>query len=237
MPGRMAGNADAVAPRDVVVVGGSAGSLTALCQLAASLPPGLPGAVAVTIHVREGARTQLPSILARRGPLPAAHARTGERLRPGRIYVAPPGRHLLMPAGVVELSSGPRLNRTRPAVDAMFASASRWFGDRVVAVVLSGMLDDGAAGAALVEQAGGLVVVQHPREAEQPSMPRAALAAARSAIPVPGAELGHVVTGMVGGSGLVSWPRTAAPESAQAGMEASGDLADTLRAQMRDAQS
>jgi two-component system chemotaxis response regulator CheB len=80
-------------------------------------------------------------------------------------YVAPPGRHLLMPAGVVEFSSGPRMNRTRPAVDAMFASASRWFGDRVVAVVLSGMLDDGAVSAALVEQAGGLVVVQRPQAA------------------------------------------------------------------------
>jgi chemotaxis response regulator CheB len=67
-----------------------------------------------------------------------------------------------MPAGVVELSSGPRMNRTRPAVDAMFASASRWFGDRVVAVVLSGMLDDGAVGAALVEQAGLILVTPWP---------------------------------------------------------------------------
>ena len=61
--------------------------------------------------------------------------------------MAPPGYHLLMPAGVVELSNGPRMNHTRPAVDAMFASTARWFGDRVVAVVLSGGLDDGAVGA------------------------------------------------------------------------------------------
>jgi two-component system, chemotaxis family, protein-glutamate methylesterase/glutaminase len=74
-----------VEPRDVVVVGGSAGSPTTLCQLAAALPPGLPGAVAITIHVREQARTLLPSILGRRGPLPAAHARMGEPLQPGRI--------------------------------------------------------------------------------------------------------------------------------------------------------
>lgn len=135
-------------PRDVVVVGGSAGSLEPLSQLAAALPTGLPGFVAVTIHVAEQAKSRLPNILRRAGPLPAAHARTGEPLEPGRIYVAPPGCHLLMPAGVAELSGGPRMNRSRPAVDAMFASAARWFGDRVVAVVLSGALDDGAVGAA-----------------------------------------------------------------------------------------
>jgi two-component system chemotaxis response regulator CheB len=213
-----------VEPRDVVVVGGSAGSLAPLRQLSAALPPGLPGAVAVTIHVGEQARSRLPSILERRGPLPAGHARTGEPLRPGRIYVAPPGCHLLMPEGVVELSNGPRMNRARPAVDAMFASAARWFGDRVVAVVLSGVLDDGAVGAALVEQAGGLVVVQDPREAEQPSMPRAALAAARTAIPVPDAGLGEVVSGMLDEGGLVSWPRTAPRQAAEVSMEDGSDL-------------
>jgi two-component system, chemotaxis family, protein-glutamate methylesterase/glutaminase len=183
-----------VGPRDVVVVGGSAGSLAPLRRLAAALPSGLPAAVAVTIHVGEQAHSRLPAILDRPGPLPAAHARMGEALLPGRIYVAPPGCHLLIPGGVVELSHGPRLNRCRPAVDAMFASAARWFGDRVVAVVLSGMLDDGAAGAALVEQAGGLVIVQDPRDAAQPSMPRAALAAAHRAIPLPAAELGQAVS-------------------------------------------
>jgi two-component system, chemotaxis family, protein-glutamate methylesterase/glutaminase len=212
-----------VEPRDVVVVGGSAGSMAPLRQLAAALPPDLPGAVAVTIHVGEQARSLLPSILERDGPLPTAHARTGEPLRSGHIYVAPPGCHLLMPAGVVELSNGPRMNRTRPAVDAMFASAARWFGDRVVAVVLSGVLDDGAVGAALVEHAGGLVVVQDPREAAQPSMPQAALAAARTAIPVPDDELGPVVSGMLGEGGLVSWPRNQEDEAAEVSMEESSD--------------
>ena len=54
--------------------------------------------------------------LSRSGALPAAHAKTGDLLQPGRVYVAPPGCHLLLPSGVIELSSGPRVNRTRPAV-------------------------------------------------------------------------------------------------------------------------
>jgi len=208
----------------VVVVGGSAGSMEPLRQLAAALPAGLPGSVAVTIHIGEQARSRLPQILDRQGPLPAAHARTSEVLRPGRFYVAPPGCHLLMPAGVVELSNGPRMNRVRPAIDAMFASAVRWFGDRVVAVVLSGVLDDGAVGAALVDQAGGLVVVQDPKEAAQPSMPQAALAAVPAATAVSGARLGEVVSGMLGERGLASWPRSGPGKAAEMSMEEGSNL-------------
>src|SRR5215475_1369073 len=191
-------------PRDVVVVGGSAGSLEPLRALVAALPADLPGMVLVTQHV--GARSELPWLLSRAGRLPASHAKEGEQLEAGRVFVAPPGCHLLVPRGVVELSNGPKVNRSRPAVDVMFASAARWFGDRVVAVVLSGLLDDGAVGAALVAQAGGLVVAQEPDEAAQPSMPRAALAAAPDAIALPGRKLAEVVSAMLGESGLMTWP-------------------------------
>ena len=224
MRSRRLGSGEVVETRDVVVVGGSAGGIEPLRLLAAAVPAGLPGSVAVTIHIGEQARSRLPQILERMGPLPAAHARTGESLRPGRIYVAPPGCHLLMPAGVIELSNGPRVNRARPAIDAMFASAARWFGDRVVAVVLSGVLDDGAVGAALVEQAGGLVVVQDPKEAAQPSMPQAALAAAPTAVAVPGVRLGEVVGGMLGERGLVDWPRPEQLEAPEVSMEEASDL-------------
>ncbi len=220
-------------PRDVVVVGGSAGSLVPMRQLVAALPANLPGSVAVTMHVGEQARSRLPQILSRSGPLPAAHAVTAEPLRPGRIYCAPPGRHLLMPEGIVQLSNGPRMNRTRPAVDAMFASAARWAGDRVVAVVLSGGLDDGAVGAATVAQSGGLVVVQEPEEADYPSMPRSAFAAAPGAIAVPSAELGEVVSGMLGETGLVTWPHRAREEVPVASMDESSDLQFLSRGESR----
>lgn len=208
----------------MVVVGGSAGSLDPLRELAAALPADLPGSVLVTMHVSEEARSRLPWLLSRSGPLPAKHAEEGERLRPGRIYVAPPGRHLLIPGGVVELSNGPRVNHTRPAVDVMFASAARWFGDRVVAVVLSGLLDDGAVGAALVAQAGGQVVVQDPDEAAHSSMPRAALSAAPGAIAVPSKRLGEVAAGMLGEEGLAAWPRLQVPEVTGVTMDEGSDL-------------
>lgn len=196
------GSCSRVEPRDLVVIGGSAGSLEPLRALAAALPADLAGSVLVTMHVSEQARSRLPWLLSRWSSLPATHAETGERLEPRHIYVAPPGYHLLVPKGFVELSNGPRVNRTRPAVDVMFDSAARWFGDRVVAVVLSGLLYDGAAGAARVAQRGGLVVVQEPQDAAQPSMPRAALAAAPGAVAVPVTKLGEVVSSMLGNTGL-----------------------------------
>src|SRR5215469_3020543 len=203
-------------PRHVAVIGGSAGALGPVRQLGAALPAGLPGSVLVTLHVSTRARGELPWLLSHSGPLPAEYAKEGERLQPGQVYVAPPGRHLLVPGGVVELSNGPMVNHFRPAVDATFASAARWFGDRVVAVVLSGLLDDGAVGAALVAQAGGLVVVQDPEEADYPSMPRAALAAVPGAIVAPAKQLSEMVAGVLGEAGLAAWPQSLVAAQADA---------------------
>jgi len=193
------------------VVGGSAGSLAPLRTLASALPANLPASVLVSMHMGDRAESRLPWLLSRSGPLPAAHAKAGERLQAGRVYVAPPGFHLTVPDGIVELSDGPRVNGSRPAIDVMFGSAARSFGARVVAVVLSGLLYDGAVGAAQVAQAGGLVVVQEPEEAAQPSMPRAAMAAAPGAMGVPEMRLGEVITGMLGEAGLATWPRPERP--------------------------
>lgn len=183
--------------RGVLVVGGSAGALEPLTEVLGGLTPNFPGSVLVTIHIGERSPSRLPQLLSRAGPLTAAYPRRGERLQRGRIYVAPPGLHLLVTGGVAELSDGPRVNRHRPAIDVMFTSAARWAGDRVVAMVLSGALDDGAVGAALIAQAGGTVIVQDPQQAQFPSMPRAAMAAAGGAAAVPTDRIAEYVTDLL----------------------------------------
>jgi two-component system chemotaxis response regulator CheB len=181
-----------VTSNGVVVVGGSAGSHPALLSVVAGLPVDLPAAVLVVIHIGDRV-SRLPQILSRKGQLPAAHARDGAPLRNGEILVAPPGFHLLVEDGNVRLGGGPRVNRVRPAVDVLFESAARTAGPLVTAVVLSGMLDDGAVGAALIAQAGGQVLVETPDQAPHSSMPRAALAAAPGAIALPANELAAAV--------------------------------------------
>jgi two-component system, chemotaxis family, protein-glutamate methylesterase/glutaminase len=136
--------------RDVVVVAASAGGIEVLRDLLSRLPGGLQAAVLVVRHIPATSGGALANILDRSGPLPTAPARDGEDVRPGHVYVAPPDRHLLISGHRVQLSHGPRQSGHRPAADPLFTSAAAACGSRVLAVVLSGMLDDGAAGAAAV---------------------------------------------------------------------------------------
>jgi two-component system chemotaxis response regulator CheB len=160
-------------------MGASAGGLAALETLLPQLPAHLPASVFVVVHVTPNWPSELPRILTRKSALPVGHAVDRETIRPGRIYVAPPDRHMLLQDGQIRLTRGPRENRSRPAIDPLFRSAAYAFGSRVVGVVLTGLLDDGAQGLAVVKECGGKTLVQDPEEATWPDMPRSALASVR----------------------------------------------------------
>ncbi len=164
-----------MAHHDIVVIGASAGGVEALTRLVRALPPGLPASLFVVCHFPSGFRSVLPEILSGSGPLLATHAIDGELFHPGHIYVAPPDYHLLLAAeNRIQLRRGPRENHHRPAIDPLFRSAARNYGSRVIAVVLTGFLNDGAAGLLAVRSAGGLAVVQDPADAEVAVMPETA---------------------------------------------------------------
>ncbi len=160
---------------DIVVVGASAGGVETLTALVGGLPPDLPAAVFVVLHLPPYSASRLSAILDRAAPLPAAHPEDGEAVVPGRIIVAPPDRHLLLRPGRVALARGPRENHARPAIDPLFRTAARAYGSRVVGVVLSGALYDGSAGLLAIQARGGVAVVQDPAEAAVGAMPRNAL--------------------------------------------------------------
>src|SRR5262245_47005291 len=121
---------------DIIVIGASAGGVDALFQLVAGLPSDLPAAVFIVLHTSSGFESHLPELLARRGPLPAAHAEHGERITTGRIYVAPPDNHLSLSPGYLQVVRGPKENGHRPSVDVLFRTASAVYGPRVIGVVL-----------------------------------------------------------------------------------------------------
>lgn len=161
-----------MAHHDIVVIGASAGGVEALTRLVRDLPAGLPASLFVVCHFPQSHRSVLPEILSRAGPLLATHAIDGETFHPGHIYVAPPDFHLLLARGKrMQLTRGPRENHHRPAVDPLFRSAARNYGPRVIGVVLTGFLNDGAAGLLAVRGAGGIAVVQDPADALVAAMP------------------------------------------------------------------
>lgn len=181
----------------VVVVGASAGGVEALTALAEGLPGDLDAAVCVVLHLPAGANSRLAEIISRAGPLPAIQARGRERLTPGRVYVAPPDRHLVVRDSHVLAERGPHENGLRPSIDVLFRSAALSYGPQAVAVVLSGSRDDGVAGATAIGARGGCVFVQSPDEALFPGMPSETMSRDHPDRVLPLAELATAITSAV----------------------------------------
>jgi two-component system chemotaxis response regulator CheB len=161
--------------RDIVVIGGSAGAVEAASTIVRGLPPGLPAALAIVIHVHEQSPNVLAKMFERLGTLPAVTVSAEMPLERGRIHVAAADQHLRIEGERIRPWPGPKENQARPAIDTLFRSAAA-FGARVVGVILSGNLDDGSAGLHAIKRAGGLTVVQDPADAAFPCMPSSALA-------------------------------------------------------------
>lgn len=165
---------------NVVVIGCSMGGMHALEVLLGRLPSAFPHPILVVQHRYRTSGDALPEHLRRHTALGVVDAGDKQWIRGGTVYLAPADYHLLVDRdGELSLSLEAAVAWSRPSVDVLFESAAEAYGAGVVAVVLTGANSDGARGAALVKQAGGLVVVQDPKAAEAPSMPAAALAATR----------------------------------------------------------
>jgi two-component system chemotaxis response regulator CheB len=159
----------------IVVIGASAGGVEALLSFVPSIGPDFPAPLFVVLHIPAEIPSLLASILQRKTKARVEEAVDGTRWENGVIYVAAPDRHLVLEDGRIRATRGPRENRHRPAIDPLFRSAALQFGPRVIAVVLTGSLDDGTGGAITVKHRGGTVIVQDPQEATYASMPATAL--------------------------------------------------------------
>jgi two-component system chemotaxis response regulator CheB len=160
----------------VIVIGASGGGFQALSRVLGQLPNDFPAPIAIVQHRSLERPSELARLLGRKTPLPVADAADGEAPRAGHVYIADPGRHLMITdAGRFEYVDGQKIRFVRSSANPLFESAARVFGTRVIAVVLTGAGFNGTDGVQAVKAQGGIVIVQDPTSSEQPGMPRSAM--------------------------------------------------------------
>lgn len=163
-------------PPFVVVIGSSAGGLTALTELVSQLKTGMNAAVFIVMHLsRKGISDFLSHRLQQYTTLPCQIATNKAPIKRGHIYIAPPNHHLLVKENMMLLGHGPEENRWRPSIDVLFRSAAVAYGNHAIGIIITGLLDDGTAGMVAIRKCGGICIVQDPNEAEYPEMPLSVL--------------------------------------------------------------
>ena len=186
-----------LAAKSVVVVGASAGGMQALIKLIPQIDAGFPAAILIVNHMAASSSAEpLLRELLKVGSLPCKIAIDQEKILAGQVYLAQPDHHLMISGDRIAITKGARENRARPAIDSLFRSAAVAFGNRVVAVVLTGYLDDGSAGMVAVKRCGGTCVVQDPADCAYPDMPQNALRLAKIDHSLPLAQMGALLTSL-----------------------------------------
>lgn len=183
--------------RDIIVIGGSAGATAPLKDILSRLPADLPAAVFIVLHIPAQGLGALATVASSAAKLPVRHAESGMLIENGNIYLAPPDHHLLLLRDHMMLGRGPRENMVRPAIDPLFRSAALHYGPRVIGIVLSGLLSDGAAGLNAIKRCGGFALVQDPNDAIANEMPLRALEVATVDLCVVGVRIGDVLSDLV----------------------------------------
>jgi two-component system chemotaxis response regulator CheB len=161
---------------DIVAFAASAGGVFALTQILGQLPAEFPAIIVVVQHLDPRHRSLMPQIFGRRSNLPVYQAVDGMHVEPGNVYLAPPDRHLLINRdGTVSLTQTELVNFVRPSADLLFESVAAAYGERAIAVVLTGAGKDGSMGVTAIKKKGGTVIVQDEATSEFFSMPSAAI--------------------------------------------------------------
>ena len=167
------------APGDwpIVALVASAGGIDALSHVLSALPSDLPASIIVLLHVSPDRDSMLPDILSHVSALGVEAARDGEALAPGRVIVAPAGRHLLITTDLrTALIASGAFPPSRPSADLLLTTLATAAGPRAIAVVLSGKGHDGATGATAIHRFGGTVLATDAASSASFAMPAATIA-------------------------------------------------------------
>jgi two-component system, chemotaxis family, protein-glutamate methylesterase/glutaminase len=189
---------------EIVVMGASWGGLKALELVLGDLPEDFPIPIVIAQHRDDDSEEALlPRLLNRHTALRVRDADDRAELAPGTVLLSPPGYHLLVGGGGIELSVDEPVQYSRPSIDVLFESAADEYGPAAIGVLLTGANADGAHGLAQIARRGGRTIVQDPATAERAEMPKAALAALTPDAVVPLEDVGRLLCdacGMVSGT-------------------------------------
>jgi two-component system chemotaxis response regulator CheB len=148
----------------------------AVSEILGRLPADFPASVVVVQHLDPRHRSLMPEIFGRRSPLPVYSATDGMEVEPGHIYLAPPDRHMLINRDeTISLTQTELVNFVRPSADLLFESVAAAYGERAIAVVLTGSGKDGSMGVTAIKSRGGTVIVQDESTSDFFGMPSAAI--------------------------------------------------------------
>jgi two-component system chemotaxis response regulator CheB len=186
----------------LVVIGVSTGGPQGLQSVIPRIPADFPVPVAIVLHMPIGYTEAYAKRLDDVSALHVVEARDGDEIRPGVVMIAPAGRHLTFHRngdGKVQtrLDVRPLDTPHRPSVDVLFQSAAEVYGDRVLAVVMTGMGADGREGAAWIKARGGAVLTEAEETCIVYGMPRAVVEAGLSDEAVPLDQLMTAILGRV----------------------------------------
>jgi two-component system chemotaxis response regulator CheB len=159
-----------------IVIGASAGGLSALSVILGDLPAAYAVPVIVVQHRAKDQKNLLEEVLQSRCRIPVKQADEKEKIAPGKVYIAPPDYHLLIESDCTfSLNADDYVQYSRPSIDVLFESAAQVYAQELAAIILTGANRDGAKGLMAVKRRGGLTIAQAPADAEYPAMPKAAI--------------------------------------------------------------
>lgn len=179
--------------KDVVAIGSSAGGLRALTVVLTDLSDAFPAPVLIVQHLDPRYESHMADILSRRTTMRVVEAEEGVKIEPGTVYLAPPGRHMLVEQDRIRLTTTELVHFARPSVDLLFESVAAAYGSKAVGVILTGSGFDGALGIRAIKETDGLTIVQDPETAENSGMPHAAVATGAADLVLPLEEIAETL--------------------------------------------
>ncbi|MFD2288848.1 chemotaxis protein CheB [Pedobacter petrophilus] len=162
--------------KNVITVGASAGGLSAVSELLASLPGNIDAAVFIVIHISKVAiEENILSLLNKKSKLEVVIPQNGTKIENRKAYLAPVDHHMMLSNGTILTTRGAKENHWRPSIDVLFRTAAAAYSNCVTGIILTGLLDDGTSGMIAIKNAGGTCIVQEPEEAEYADMPQSVI--------------------------------------------------------------